>query len=190
MSRKLRQTQVELQEFYGAETGLDVRDFVRLLNKLDGHGKLLIDQNSSDHNVDLALLLDRDIAAAFEAGQSKSQELAVAFEEVSHFVYFSFNHNRGRNVTMLELEAQSEVDRIVLAFHSELRVPPDSQNEILKTLLAQTYSQASYEESRKLASRFVRQLAGGDPRAWTEAEFEKLRKFFHSDLAEKVHLAK
>ncbi len=188
--RHLELMQIHLEETYGAKTGLQVKEFVRSIAKLDKLGSLVVQtQNNSD--LDLALLFDRDILAAFDSSATPStRALSVTFEEVSHFVYLSFNHQRGRNVTQLEMEIQSEIDRVLLAFHGGPTTPAAQQNELLTELLEKSYSDADYEHARKTAAAFLRQLSGGDPRAWTPGDFTQLRKFFHSDLSEKLHLAK
>lgn len=188
----LSRIQKNLEEKYGAHTGLEVQDFVRSTPRLDNLGTLLVQQSESD--LDLALLFDRDIFAAFE-GQpgriQKNRALSVSFEEVSHFVYLSFNHARGRNITQLEMEMQSEVDRVYLAFHGPLDdIAPTDQNFLLHEALHRPHASESYETARKAAANFLRQLSGGDPRAWTAEDLRQLRKFFHSDLSEKLHLAK
>ncbi len=182
-----------LEETYGAKTGLDVRDFIRPVAGLDNLGQLWVDQTQNG-DLDVAVLLDRDILAAWEKPQDLSpRALSVSFEEISHFVYLAYNHERKRNITRLELEAQSEVDRILLAFHKTHEAHPHGGENLLNELVAIPYSDqagSTYEEARELASKFIRNLSGGDPRTWTPTEFEILRKFFHSDLSEKIHLAR
>jgi len=196
----LQQIQFFLEEQYGARTGLNVSDFVRITPKLDDLGKLIVEQDPSSNDINLALLLDRDIYAAYDNSKPSSSNnsyrwMSVSFEEVSHFVYLSYNHNRGRNITSLELELQSEVDRILLAFHSGLTQDRIKHSALLNELYNNSYSQDShYETARQFAASFVFQLcsevSGNDPRAWTPLEFNKLRKFFHSDLSEKIHLSR
>ena len=60
---------------------------------------------------------------------------------------------------------------------------------MLEELLDKPYSEERYETARKAAAKWILGLSGGDPRAWTPEEFAKLRKFFHSDLAEKLFLS-
>jgi hypothetical protein len=118
--------------------------------------------------------------------------VSVPFEEVSHFVYLSFNHNRRRSVTALEMEIQSEVDRILLAYHGSFALPTLTRARLLEELFDKPYEHKNkrYEEARLAASQFMRRLSGGDPHAWTPAEFEQLRKFFHSDLSEKIRMSR
>jgi len=192
--RLLRGLQRKLEETYGAVTGLDVTDFVRSVAGFRPLGQLVVEQApSSDLNV--ALLLDRDILAAWESRptvEHPSRALSVVFEELSHFVYLAFNHQRGRNITALELEMQSEVDRVLLAFHSPFQLHESNPARLLAELLGNEYEgpeQGRYEASRRAAATFIRHLGGGNPGAWTASEFDALRKFFHSDLSEKLRLS-
>jgi hypothetical protein len=201
----LSEIQSALEDAYGARTGLDVRDFVIPRKDFKPLGSLVVAQDRPN-DLDVALFFDRDILEAFEASQrpeafeaSQKPEaleasqhhraVTVSMEEVSHFVYLSFNHGRGRNVTALEMEMQSEVDRILLGFHGPLALDPNAQDRLLEELLERPYPEERYEESRRAAARFIRSLSGGDPRAWSPREREFLRRFFHSDLAEKLALA-
>lgn len=189
----LYQIQSCLEECYGATTGLDVRDFVRESSGFGPLGELLVEQNDPD-DIGVALLFDRDVLAAWESSRPRvlpnSRQVSVPFEEVSHFVYLSFNHARGRNVTGLEMEMQSEVDRILLAFHGGFECGTAQKDELLVELMNQTYNKKNYEEARRAAAAFIHGLSGGDPNAWSPAEFCELRRFFHSDLSEKMRLAR
>lgn len=191
--KQLFEIQVFLEEIYGAKTGLDVRDFVRAIPNLESLGQLVVDQ-SEKGVLDLALLLDRDILSSWEVSQPTPRALSVCFEETSHFVYLAFNHERGRNVTQLELETQSEVDRILLAFHSpHSQLSPEAPDILLRELNEVSYEATlapRYEEARKFANRFLQKLSGGNPKAWSQTEFRLLREFFHSDLSEKIHLSR
>ena len=203
----LSQIQHTLEDRYGAVTGLDVLDFVRTAPLVPGLGSLLVEQLMG-HDLDIALLLDRDILAAWNPspagpihpeadpsmGPFGKRSVSVPFEEVSHFVYLAYNHNRGRNITALEMEMQSEVDRIFLAFHGDFKISNQCQKDLMNELLEVPYTQTEnnprYETARKAAADFVRRLSGGDPRAWSETEFERLRRFFHSDLGRKMGMSK
>ncbi|MBS1985924.1 MAG: hypothetical protein JST16_17320 [Bdellovibrionales bacterium] len=187
--------QQSIERIYGAHTGIDVRAFVRSLQGLDLPGQLLVEQNSTGEDLNVALLLDRDILQAWESAAGKTQslsahEIAVPCEEVSHFVYLSWNHARGRNITGLEMEIQSEIDRIVLAFHGQFNVAPATREALLQQLLTTPYQDASYETARVTAAKFIHRLAGGRPEAWTPMEFQRLCEFFHGDLQQKMHLSR
>jgi hypothetical protein len=182
----LARVQRHLEDAYGASTGLDIRDFVRTVPGLDALGQLLVSADEQ-RDLDLALLLDRDLFSAWSLGtRSAPRAHSVVFEEASHFVYLAFNHQRGRDVTSLEMEMQSEVDRILLAFAPSTTVSSAEKESLLRELLHASYTSSAYETSRQTAASFVRSL-GPDPSQWSADAHERLRRFFHSDLGEKLH---
>jgi hypothetical protein len=180
-----------LEDFYGAKTGLDVRDFVRTLPDFPELGRLHVEQDLHRGDLDLALLLDRDLFSAWESSRHH-RAVGVICEEVSHFVYLGFNHRRRRNVSALELELQSEIDRILLAFHPAAPANLVSHRSALLDELCETpydlAAKATYEDARKWAAALVRSLSGGDPCAWGDRERRLLCDFFHKDLSEKLHM--
>ena len=101
-----KKIQAQLEEIYGVKTGLDVRDFVRSTPCLKKLGEMLVEQDIKNRDLNIALLFDRDVLAAFEpqstteprTGLEKtslgSRAFSVSFEEISHFVYLSFNHHQ------------------------------------------------------------------------------------------------
>ena len=189
----LKNIQGHLEDVYGAKTGLDVTDFVRSIKNFTNLGSLVV-ETESEGDLNIALLLDRDILSCWEAGQRVEQirSITVPIGEVSHFVYLGFNHNRGRNITQLEMELQSEIDRLLVAFHGTLPINDATKSQMLKEVFDSAYSAGAgdrYEEARKIACSFLRTLSGTDPRAWTTRDFETLRRFFHSDLSEKIFLS-
>jgi len=187
-----------LENIYGVQTGLDVSEFIRPLKKLDNLGQLVIDQ-SNHEEPNVALLLDRDIFEAWSSfdknsfHEQETRTFSVVCEELSHFVYFAYNHQRGRNITALEMEIQSEIDRILLAFHSGVGIKSQIQESLMHELNEVSYSPllgARYEESRVTAKNFLQTLEQSNPKAWTPKEFAVLRDFFHNDLAGKITLSK
>lgn len=181
----LKNIQFELEDFYQAPTGLDIRDFIQEKENFSPKGTLVV--KTDEDNIELAVLFDRDILSAWN---SRAENASVCFEELSHFVYLSHNHLRKRNVTLLEMEIQSEIDRVLLAFHSQFALSESDSNLILKKMYESSYQEPRYEESRQIACQFIKHLCGGNPKAWTQQEFQRLRRFFHSDLSEKIHLSR
>ncbi len=187
--------QLTLENAYDLETGLDVRDFVLPENNFKELGKLEVVQKTSPQNdLDLALIFDRDILSAFTGDLSADDDFqhratSVVFEEISHFVYLAYNHNRGQNVTRLEMEIQSEVDRIILAFDERIAVPDNIRESLWLEFMEKNYLQPQYEEARRAALRFTRGLKSENPAAWSRCEKERLLRFFHGDLSQKLFLA-
>lgn len=187
----LKQIQDSLEEFYGAKTGLNVMDFVRPTEGNRRKGELLVEQNPQSEDINLALLLDVDILEAWQSFSKpdKEEQVSVPIEEVSHFVYLAFNHNRGRNITQLEMEIQSEVDRVLLAFHGSFEFDSQVQTSILNSLFEKSYTSQNYEEARLASAQFLRTLCQRNPKDWTRLDFERLRRFFHNDLPGKMLLS-
>lgn len=186
---RLGQLQQLLEEFYGAPTELNVCDFVKFCQSPDLPASLQILQDKIKGNIELTLLLDRDLFCA--SGKTSVNHAAILSEELSHFVYLAFNHRRQRNITHLELELQSEVDRIVLAFEGCKNLAQHSSpQELYSKLIYESYAEnfPVHEEGRNLAATFLRRLSPEGPKSWTEAEITKIRSFFHKDLPEKIHM--
>lgn len=189
----LRWAQLKLEEFYGAPTELDVRNFVMTVPDFKSLGGLKIEQDSFNGDLNLALYLDRDMFSAWTSAQClQKRPLSVLLEESSHFVYLSFNHRRQRNISHLEMELQSEVDRIVLAFHDQAPISLKMlSQELLVELHEAPYASSqdliTYEKARRWASLFLKRLNDEGPSEWASKELSQLRRFFHLDLSEKIH---
>lgn len=191
--RSLLQIQRDLEDHYGAYTGLSVHDFLSVSQeKLHDYGRMEVVQYDDHPDIDLRLLFDRDILSAWQTNQTPRdpKPVSVVVEEISHFVYLSFNHQRGRNVTRLEMELQSELDRIWIAFHGSIQVTKDTATELLKSFLFTPYQDPVYEKAREIARSLLKNVVGLDPARWGASEFDTLRRFYHSDLGEKIHLAR
>jgi len=185
-----------LEDFYGAKTNLNVCDFVKFVENPSKLASMQVLQHNERRDIDLAILLDRDI---FSASRPKSSmHWGIIAEELSHFIYLAFNHRRGRDITSFEMELQSEIDRVVLAreFSSvEKRVstaPTEfNAHHALRTLLTSPYEEGSvYEKSRILAAKYMKTFSSGDMTHFSSQEKQKLCDFFHSDLPKKLHLVR
>ncbi len=186
MLSKLRELQSSLEDYYGAATKLNVCDFIRFEKQLERPAYLKIKQDSTTCDLELAILLDRDIFSASDCDTSKHWRILA--EEVSHFVYLAFNHNRGRNVTVFEMELQSEIDRVVLA--SRKSHSPLTCDQVLFDLFHNLYRDPSfaYEESRKLAAKLIWNIMQNKQSIVGRENDKIIREFFHSDLPQKLHI--
>lgn len=189
--KHLEAIQKELERFYRVSTGLQVSDFVKVAEDLPEGGTLLVNQTDS-RDLELALVFDRDIEAAFHNQadtQAHQHSTSVSIEEVSHFVYLSVKHQMDQDVRQVELELQSEVDRILLAFHGSVGISKDGRQQLWENLSSKPYDNDRYEDSRRAAVRFLRKLSNGRPEAWTAREFEVLREFFLADFSRKIRMS-
>jgi hypothetical protein len=186
-----RQIQNDLESLYQIKTNLDVSEFICSTKNFKSLGALWVNQDN-ETDVSLRLMLDQDIFEAALAGHQDPNSLvhSVCFEEVSHFVYLSWNHLLGKNVTAIEMEMQSEIDRIYLAFHGSILLTKQIQDELLLSFLERPYPEERHEFSRLESRRFLRSLESKNPSEWTQNDFDKIRNYFHCGLNSKLALAK
>lgn len=127
----LNKLQGELEAIYAIELQHRVHDFViddpQLASLLDNSPnarelpeKLLIHQDGE--NIDIALYLDSALIKRLEKNDPTEQlhdenihDFWMALEGISHFLYFTWNVEYERQVSLLELELQAEVDKFILA---------------------------------------------------------------------------
>jgi len=178
------------EEYYNTATGLDINQFIKVHNKNNHNpGELLIKNDLKSSNVDISLLFNQDIYEASENPKNNNfSKISVLIEEISHFYYFACSHNKGRNITLLELEIQSEIDRILAAYLCPEIFTRIHAQSLLHQMLFKKYQQPQYELSRQIAKKFYKSLKK-NPKNWTYIEKKKLLKFFYSDLGEKIHLS-
>ena len=127
----LNKLQGELEAIYAIELQHRVHDFViddpdivslidNSANNRDLPEKLLIHQDGE--NVDIALYLDSELIKRLEQNDPTEKlhnhnihDFWLALEGISHFLYFTWNVEYERPVSLLELELQAEVDKFILA---------------------------------------------------------------------------
>jgi hypothetical protein len=127
----LNKLQGELEALYGIELQHRVHDFVindpELASRIDNSPnardipeKLLIHQDGD--NIDIALYLDAGLIQRLEQNDPTEKlhddnihDFWLALEGISHFLYFTWNVEYERKVSLLELELQAEVDKFILA---------------------------------------------------------------------------
>jgi hypothetical protein len=125
-------------------------------------------------------------------------DYCTALEGVSHFHYLVWSLSRGRNVSLLELELQAEVDKYACALALLLE---QSGGRFPAALHARLFSAVSflpqtdpavrkrYEEANRRAARYCRALderylrrRQSRPHAW----LAELRRFFRCGHQEKI----
>ena len=127
----LNKLQGELEALYAIELQHRVHDFViddpRIASLIDNSPnardipeKLLIHQDGD--NIDIALYLDSGLLERLEQNDPTEKlhdanihDFWLALEGISHFLYFTWNVEYERQVSLLELELQAEVDKFILA---------------------------------------------------------------------------
>jgi hypothetical protein len=125
-------------------------------------------------------------------------DYCTALEGVSHFHYLMWSLVRGREVTLLELELQAEVDKYASALTLLTR---QGEGRFPKSLHARLFDRISflpqldstsrqrYEEANRHAARYCRSLeerflqrSRSRPEAW----LSELRRFFRCSHQEKI----
>ena len=127
----LNKLQSELEAIYEIQLQYRVNDFViddpQLVAELDCSPnpreipeKLLIHQDGD--NIDIALYLDSELVKRLNLNDPTERlhngniyDFWTALEGISHFLYFAWNAEYERKVSLLELELQAEVDKFILA---------------------------------------------------------------------------
>jgi hypothetical protein len=116
-----------ISDFYALDLPYRVDDFLttdaQLARALDGGGrqvdeKLLIAE--ADGEAEVCLYLEQQVLERLERSDplqhldaDNLEDFWTAFEGVSHFTYYAWNAQREKEVTLLEMELQAEVDKFV-----------------------------------------------------------------------------
>lgn len=205
----LAELQNLLHDLYALEMSYDIQDFLitdaRLARRLDSAGrqvdeKLLIAEGADEAGVSLYLeqaLVDRlrrnNPAARLDGGNLG--DFWTAFEGVSHFTYYAWNATLERQVTLLEMELQAEVDKFIattLLLRRQGERPPPSLHHWLFGLPRFDHrlsgSELSrYESANRLAGKYCLALR---PRLAPGADDERLtrelRQFYRLPQGAKI----
>jgi hypothetical protein len=210
----LRRMQTLLAQLYDAPVREDVQDFVlsdrRRLSEVVGEQA---DETRDEQvfvveeaqGVRLGLFIDRDVLARLERrdplealDEDNLPDYCTALEGVSHFHYLVWSVARGRNVSLLELELQAEVDKYATAvalltrqqcgrFPGALHARMFHAVSFLPQL--DEISRRRYEEANRHAARFCRSLEEKfllPRRQRPELWLAELRRFFRRGHQEKI----
>lgn len=202
--------QQRLQSLYEIELDHRVEDYLvtdaRLVQGMaddDSHQpreQLLVCQDGED--LMMSLYLDAGLLEGLQQNDPMQDlspgniaDLCLALEGVSHFVYLAWNAVRERNVTLLELELQAEVDKFVL-----LSVLMEEQSgahpgDLHARLFEQiSYAEAldadqkrRYEDANYLAAKYCWGLRRGYLRSEDrQRQLQELRRFYRLHQAAKL----
>jgi hypothetical protein len=144
----------------------------------------------------LSRLADQNPLDALD--EENLQDFCTALEGVSHFHYLLWSLNRGREVSLLELELQAEVDKYASAL---LLLTQQRDGEFPRALHAMMFDRVRfvpqleqtvrqrYEEANRHAARYCRELdekflrrRQSRPEAWVS----ELRRFFRCGHQQKL----
>ncbi|HKQ12449.1 MAG TPA: hypothetical protein VJT80_03390 [Steroidobacteraceae bacterium] len=210
----LRRMQTLLAQLYDAPVHEDVQDFLlsdrRRLHAAVGAGS----RHAADEQVyvveeaqgvRLGLFLDRGVLERLEQrdpldalDEDNLADFCTALEGVSHFHYLVWSLARGRNVSLLELELQAEVDKYASAVALMTRQQAGRFPGALHARLFHAVSflpeldeisRRRYQEANRHAARFCRSLEERflrvrrqRPELW----LAELRRFFRRSHQEKI----
>lgn len=214
----LRRMQALLTRLYDAPVSEDVQDFVvsdrrRLSEVVGDHAQGASDEHvfmvEEEHGVRLGLFIEQDVLERLARhdplqalDEDNLHDYCTAIEGVSHFHYLVWSLARGRNVSLLELELQAEVDKYATAVALMTRQRAGSFPGALHARLFHAVSflpqldevsRQRYQEANRHAARFCRSLEERFLRARRqrpELWLAELRSFFRRGHQEKIrHLA-
>ena len=210
----LRRMQTMLAQLYDAPVREDVQDFVlsdrrRLCEAVGEQAGPACDEQvfvvEEEQGVRLGLFIEREVLQRLarrdplEAlDEHNLPDYCTALEGVSHFHYLVWSLARGRNVSLLELELQAEVDKYAIAValmtrQQAGRFPQDLHTRMFHAVsfLPQPdeISRRRYQEANRHAARFCRSLEERflrvrrqRPELW----LAELRQFFRRGHQEKI----
>jgi hypothetical protein len=209
----LRRMQALLARLYDAPVEHDVQDFLLTdrdeLERLTGHADAGTDEQvvivHHADSVRVGLFIERGVLERLvrrdplqSLGDDNLHDYCTALEGVSHFHYLMWRLARGRNVSLLELELQAEVDKYasavaLLVEQSAGRFPGALHARLFHHVgfLPQLdhVSRRRYEEANRHAARYCRWLEErflrcrkSRPEAWVG----ELRRFFRCGHQEKI----
>jgi hypothetical protein len=157
--------------------------------------QLLIAQG--DDGVELSLYLDSAVLDRLQArcplhdlNERNLADYCTALEGVSHFHYTAWSAQCSRDVSLLELELQAEVDKYASALRLMLaqregRFPPELFHRLFENVsflpTLDDTDRRRYEEAHRFAARFCRRLEERflrSRRARPEAMLAQLRSFY------------
>jgi hypothetical protein len=210
----LRRMQTLLAQLYDAPVHEDVQDFVlsdrrQLCAAVGEQGGHETDEQvyvvEEEQGVRLGVFIDRNVLERLARrdplqalDEDNLADFCTALEGVSHFHYLVWSVARGRNVSLLELELQAEVDKYASAVALMTRQRCGRFPEALHARMFHAVSflpqldeisRSRYQEANRHAARFCRSLEERFLRARRqrpELWLAELRQFFRRGHQEKI----
>jgi hypothetical protein len=210
----LRHMQTMLAQLYDAPVREDVEDFVlsdrrRLCEVVGAQAREAGEEQvfvvEEEQGVRLGLFIDSEVLARLAQrdpletlDEHNLPDYCTALEGVSHFHYLVWNLTRGRNVSLLELELQADVDKYAIAVALMTRQQAGSFPQALHARLFHAVSflphldaasRQRYQEANRHAARFCRSLEERFMRVRRqrpELWLTELRRFFRRGHQEKI----
>lgn len=207
--------QTLLARLYDAPVEHDVNDFLlsdrtrsRLRAEVDPHIDEQVLVLEDDEGVRIGVYISAEVLARLSRrdpmralDDDNLADFCTALEGVSHFHYLMWSVDRGRKVSLLELELQAEVDKYAAALalmtrQREGRFPyalhPRLFHHVAYAPTLDAESRLRYEEANRHAARYCRTLEErflrtrhSRPERW----LGEMRKFFRASGEEKLRVS-
>jgi hypothetical protein len=211
----LRQLQELLGGIYDVRLAHDVYDFLCTdrsslpgASRRDSEEQLIVAQESDA--VGVSLYLDPALLARLRESDPMQRldtanvaDYCTALEGVSHFVYFAWNAGHDKDVSLLELELQAEIDKYVASCWLLRRQFPDRYPaELMRLLFERSRVDPAlagervplYRAASRYAERFCRRIERALRNGRAEPEREivaELRRFYRlTDARKRAHIEK
>lgn len=171
----LDRIQAHLEAIYGLDCSLKAKDFLLGEEQLRSVGRtprsreeLLV--HESDDGLDVGLFLHPDVLDEIEPcdGLPSERQLPAyceAAEGVSHFLYLQHTAESDRRVSLLELEAQAEIDKFAACTLLSWKNVPSPTEWIHRLFERIRYADGlaaeerwRYEEANRLAKAYCKKL--------------------------------
>lgn len=197
-----------LADIYQVDCGHRVVDFLITDRALAGHiGQQLLSRGVEEtvlvaeesDGVRLSVYLDRALLSRLAQRDPLNQlkadqfaDLATVLEGISHFNYLVWNAGQNRQVTLLELELQAEVDKFVATILLALKQGDyELARQLHRWLFDEVRFQPSlssdqrlrYETANDYAARFCHHIFD---RIGSDAGLQQLRDFYRLTQTEKI----
>jgi hypothetical protein len=206
----LDQLQALLSDLYALEVAYDVNDFLitdeRIASALDTEGrsideKLLISEGDEE-TAGVSLYLKAELLERLRRNNPSHRldggnlnDFWTALEGISHFLYYAWNADKDKSVTLLEMELQAEVDKFVTTSVLLHRQGSGSPAGLHRWLFAQSEfdgqlspsERVRYEDANRYAGKYCRKLVSrlGLGRMGEDLRTE-LRRFYRLSQPAKI----
>lgn len=206
----LEQLQTLLSDLYALEVSYDVHDFLitdeRVALALDTEGrcseeKLLISEGDEE-TAGVSLYLKAELLERLQRNNPSRRlngdnlnDFWTALEGISHFVYYAWNADKDKSVTLLEMELQAEVDKFVATSILLRRQGSGSPAGLHRWLFFQSQldgrlsasERVRYEDANRYAGKYCRKLVSRlGPGQMGEDLRAELRRFYRLSQPAKI----
>lgn len=199
------QLQNQLQEIYEIETSHKVSNFITsnqtlkqcmIHSGVENHESVFVLEE--DGYVNISVFLDQIIVDSLNDTTTEIDinHACQALEGISHFLYFIYNAEYNRQVTLMELELQAEVDKFIILLQNRLSNDiHDNVSGLHRSLFSDiqfrdslnTIERQRYEDANFYAGKFCRDLIKRhNLKPQCQSMNLELRRFYRLPLQQKL----